>query len=56
MYFDAFVFLPLQIYGRHLSLPIPKMCLILDVPMGKNILFLSNKMFQVIIFENIHIT
>ena len=56
IYVDVFVFLLLHIYKRHLSPPVRKMCPILDVPlMGENIIFLSNKKFQVFIFNNIHI-
>ena len=37
IYVDVFVFLLLHIYRRHLSLPVWKMCLILNVPlMGEN--------------------
>ena len=41
MYVDVFFFL-LHIYRRHLSSPVRKMCLILDVPpMGENIIISS---------------
>ena len=53
IYVDVFVFLLLDIYRRHLSLPVQKMCPVLDVPlMGENIII----SFQVLLFENIHIT
>ena len=39
IYVDVFVFLLLDIYRRHLSLPVQKMCPVLDVPlMGENII------------------
>ena len=44
IYVDVFVFLLLHIYRRHLSLPVRKMCPILDVPlMGENIIILVKK-------------
>ena len=58
IYVNLFVFLLLHIYRRHLTPPVRKMCPILDVPlMGENIIiFVQKKSFQVLIFENIHIT
>ena len=58
IYVDVFVFLLLHIYRRHLSLPVRKMCPILDVPlMGENIIILvKKKTFPVLTFQNIHIT
>ena len=57
IYVNVFVFLLLHIYRTHLSPPVRKMFPVLDVPlMGENIIFLSNKTCQVLIFENIHIT
>ena len=45
---EAFVFLLLHIYRRHLSLPVRKMCPIPDVPlMGKNIIiFFKNNILS----------
>ena len=56
IYVDVFVFLLVLIYRRHLSPPVRKHSARFSMFRSwAKILFLSNKTFQVVIFENIHI-
>ena len=57
IYVDVFVFLLSHIYRRHLSPPVWILYPIPNIPfIGENIIFFSNKMFQVPKFEKINIT
>ena len=56
LYVDGFVFLSLHIYRRHLSPPVRKMCPIPNLLLiGEFIIIFSDKTFDVLIFEKIHI-